>query len=345
MKHYYVTGPRRIEVVDELIPSPGPAEVLVRVAHTAVSPGSNVHVYRTGSYRGVWDGGREEAVYMGSGIVETAGAEVTAVAPGDRVAMNGIGHQEYAIVPVRKAHRVPEGLSLRDASIAYLAGWSVSALHLGEYAAAETVVVIGQGLVGASAALVADLMGARVLALDIAPERVTFARTLGLGCAAQPGAPGADAEIAAFLGPNGPDLILETTGSWGGLRQALALARDYTRIALMGIYREPAPPDLATALFHQAFDFPSTFHYKRIKIIGCGYDPETIAEPIPRMATREGNFAYVLEQAGRGRLPLHKLVSRSVQAGEIEVVLARFAAGDRAEVGVVFDWAPEPLQS
>jgi threonine dehydrogenase-like Zn-dependent dehydrogenase len=252
--------------------------------------------------------------------------------------MNGIGHQEFGLVPEAKAHKVPDQLDLRDAAIGYLSSWAVSALHLGGYAAGETVVVIGQGLVGASAALMADQMGARVLALDVAPERIAFARGLGLGAIERPGADGAAERIASYLAPNGPDLILEASGAWPGLQLALDLARDYTRIALMGIYRQPPPPDLALELFHHAYDFPSKLHYKRLQIIGCGYDPEVIAAPASRMATREGNFTYTLEQAGRGRLPLGKLVSHVVPADQIKPILDRFVAGDKSLVGVVFDW-------
>ena len=311
---------------------------MVRLAYTALSPGSNVFVYRTGSYTGQWDGGREDAVYMGSGWIEATGAGVTGLAPGDRVAMNGSGHQEYACLPAAKVHRLPEGLDLRDASVAYLAGWAVSALHLGQYAAAETVVVVGLGLVGASAALMADQMGARVLALDTAPERVAVGRRLGLGAVEQPGSAGAAGRIAAFLGETGVDLILETSGAWTGFQQAVALARDYTRIAVMGIYREPPPADVGAELYGLLYDFPSRLHYQRLQIIGCGYDPETVTAPAPRLATREGNFAYTLEQAGRGRLPLGRLVTDVFDADEIAAVLARFAAGERSMVGVVFDW-------
>src|SRR5262249_51920890 len=157
------------------------------------------------------------------------------------------------------AYRLPEGLSGRDASLAYLSAWSVSALHLGDYAAAETVAVVGCGLVGASAALVADLMGARVLAIDSDPSRVVFARTLDVGAVAQAGTADSDEPVAAFLGTAGPDLVIETSGAWGGLRQAIALARDHTRIAVMGIYRTPPPADLGAALFGELFSFPSKF--------------------------------------------------------------------------------------
>src|SRR5215207_1932344 len=111
MKHYYVAGPRQIELVEEPIPQPGAGEVLVRLAYTAISPGSNVHAYVRGSYSG--GGGRGEAVYMGSGRVEAVGQGVDDLTPGVPVAMTGNGHQEYAVLAAEKVHRVPDDLKLR----------------------------------------------------------------------------------------------------------------------------------------------------------------------------------------------------------------------------------------
>jgi threonine dehydrogenase-like Zn-dependent dehydrogenase len=334
MRHYYVTGPERIELVEEPIPEPGAGQVLVKLAYTALSPGSNLYVYRTGGYGGR-SAGREEAVYMGSGVVARVGEGVTGYAAGDRVAMVGVGHQEYAVVDVDRLGRVGDGLDLRDAAISYLTAWSVSALHLGHYAAAETVVVVGLGLVGLSAALMADQMGARVLGIEVDPVRLAFARGLGFGPVASP----EDTDlIRERLGETGADLILETSGSWHGFKRAVALARDWTRIAVMGIYREPPPADLALDLHALLYTFPSKFHYQRLQIIGCGYDPPEVTAPNPHLATPRRNFAYTLERAAEGKLPLGKLVSHMVKADEIEAVLRKMTAGDRGYVGVVFDW-------
>lgn len=337
MDHWYLTAPRTATRIDEPVPTPGAGQVLVRIAHTAISPGSNVHVWRSGSYGGSATEMREELLYMGAGTVAAVGSDVTSVAVGDRVVVS-TGHQAYAVAAETGVHRVPSGLPLREAAISYLCSWSVSALHLGRYRAAETVVVVGQGLVGASAALVADVMGARVLALDVDAARVAFSGGLGLGAVEQPGSPGATERIAAFLGPTGPDLILETTGSWHGLRQAIQLARDYTRIAVMGIYRQPPPPDLGLELFGLLNSYPSKFHYGRLNIIGVGSDPDVVAAPAPHLATRASNWAYVLEQAGRGRLPLGRLITDVLAPAEIGPALERLSGGPSSMVGVVFDW-------
>ncbi len=332
--HYYITGYRQIEVVDEPIPTPAPGQVLVKVAYTALSPGSNVSGYLNQNRQQ-----RGELLYTASGVVQAVGAGVVRVAGGDAVAVLNCGHQAYACVAEDDVYRVPGPLTLHEASVSYLCGWSVSALHLGQYAAAETVVVVGQGLVGASAALVADLMGARVLALDSAAERVAFAQNLGLGAVVQVGTANAAEQIAAFLGETGPDLILETSGSWHGFRQAVELARDYTRLAIMGIYRQPPPPELGLDLHQLLYSYPSKFHYQRLQIIGCGSDPDEVAYPNPRLATRRRNYAYVLEQAARGRLALGKLITHTLPPQAIDQALAALADGNKEMVGVIFDWS------
>ena len=162
----------------------------------------------------------------------------------------------------------------RAASLSYLAGWAVSALHLGRYAAAETVVVVGLGLVGASTALVADMMGARVIGIDVAPERIDFAQSLGLTAVVQGGNQIPSPEIAEAAGPRGVDLVLETSGAWSGFEQAFSICREYSRIALMGLYRRTPTADYALKLHQMLYGFPSKLHYKKIDIVGCGYDPE-----------------------------------------------------------------------
>ncbi len=336
--HWYLSAPRSVTRVEEDVDSPAAGQVRVRLAYTALSPGSNVHVYLTGSYPGAPTESWEELLYMGSGVVEAVGDGVTSVRPGTRVVVHGTGHQSAIVVPETRVVPLPDGLSLRDASLSYLAGWSVSALHLGRYVAAETVAVVGLGLVGSSAALAAELMGARVIGLDVDPDRVAFAGGLGLGAVAQVGTDAGATSIASFVGTRGVDLILETTGAWAGLREAVALARDFTRVAIMGIYRTPPPPDLGLALYGMLSTFPAKFHYQRISFIGVGSDPDEVVSPNPMLATTRSNQLYVLEQAARGRLPLSRLVTDVLPPDQVGDALDRLATRDTRMVGVVFDW-------
>lgn len=338
MKHYYVTAPGEIGLIDETLREPGPGEVQVKVTHTAISPGSNVYIYQTGSYTGEWLGTPQECIYMGSGVVTGIGEGVDSVRMGQPEAMNGVGHQEYYVGPAGKVHPLPAGVSPEEASLSYLAGWSVSALHLGRYAAAETVAVVGLGLVGASAALVADMMGARVIGIDVAPERVERAATFGLTAVVQGGQGDTDRLIAEAAGPRGVDLVLETSGAWSGFEQAFSVCREYSRIALMGLYRRTPSAEHALKLHQMLYSFPSKLHYKKIDIVGCGYDPEETLPDAPFTFTREANFRYLLEQAGRGKIDLEQLVTHQFRPDEIGDVLAQFSNGDRSMIGAVFAW-------
>jgi threonine dehydrogenase-like Zn-dependent dehydrogenase len=116
------------------------------------------------------------------------------------------------------------------------------------------------------------------------------------------------------------------------------MARAYTRIALMGLYRRAPSGEQALKLHRMLYDFPSKLHYQKIEIVGCGYDPETAPGDSLYTFTRESNYAYLLEQAGRGKVDLRKLLTHTFRPDEIESVLQQFAAGDKSMVGVVFDW-------
>jgi len=331
--HFYRTGARQVKAIEEPIAVPGAGEVLVKIAFTALSPGSNLTGYR----EELPNSQPQELLYMGCGTVANIGPGVTQWAPGDRVVLS-TGHQAFTVVPQGSLHRVPPGVSLRTASLSYLSSWSISPLHLAQYMAAENVVVIGQGLVGASAAMVAELMGARVVALDTDARRVAFASKLGIGTVVQPGAPGAADAISDFLGERGADLIIETSGHWAGFKQAVQLARDYTRLAIMGIYRQPPPTDLGNEIFQLMYASPSAFHYKRLQIIGCGSDPDAVQSPNPRMWTRRSNFAYILEQTARGRYNLDGLITHCFHPDQIAEAMDRMLSGDTEMVGVIFDW-------
>ena len=275
---------------------------------------------------------------MASNVIDSEGETVDDAGIGQRFVLGDLGHPEFGVVRADRVIPIPRTLSSGAASLADLCVWAVSALHLGEYTAAATVAVVGLGIVGSSAALVADAMGSRVLPLDPDPGRADVASKLGLGRIVQSGAVDATERIAEFLGSARPDLTIETSGAWRGFRQAIALARGYTRIAAHGIYRDSPAANLGADIFGDAFGFPSNVHYQRPRIIGCGSVPETTDEPTRRMATRSRNFAYVLEQTGRGLLPLEGLVRSRLRPRATGAALARMAAGRRSQMGVVLAW-------
>jgi propanol-preferring alcohol dehydrogenase len=189
-------------------PSPGPREVLIRVAGCGVCH-SDLHLVD-----GDWkDWGTPLPIIPGhevTGIVEKAGAEVATLSPGDRVGVpwmqfacgecascragaemlcaaqkstgvtvNG-GYAEFVTSPASFTHRIPDGLDLVEAAPLLCAGITVFApLRRAGNLAGKTVAVAGIGGLGHLGIRMADAMGARVVAILRGEEKIALARSLG----------------------------------------------------------------------------------------------------------------------------------------------------------------------
>src|ERR1017187_2224354 len=112
-------GPEKMELVEVPTPAPWPQQALVRIAAAGVY---FIDVYfRIGLYKS------DLPMTLGSeaaGTVEAVGAEVTEVAPGDRVAyaMTRGSYAEYAVVPTAQLVKIPDHVDFRTAAAAMLQG-------------------------------------------------------------------------------------------------------------------------------------------------------------------------------------------------------------------------------
>ena len=83
-------------------------------------------------------------------------------------------------VPVATLVPLPDALSFETgAAISCGTGTAYQALKRLNLAGGETIAIFGQGPVGLSATQLAVAMGARVIALDVSPERCALAREFG----------------------------------------------------------------------------------------------------------------------------------------------------------------------
>jgi threonine dehydrogenase-like Zn-dependent dehydrogenase len=90
------------------------------------------------------------------------------------------GHARYMKVPVSTLVPLPDALSfVTGAAISCGTGTAWGALRRVQLQGGETIAVFGQGPVGLSATQLAVVMGARVIAIDVAPERRALAREFG----------------------------------------------------------------------------------------------------------------------------------------------------------------------
>ena len=268
MRVAVTAAPHRVLLEERSDPGPPEAgQTLVRVETVGIC-GSDLHLYRDelgDSHVGLLPR------IMGhefSAIVEQADPAGSVLQPGDRVAMwpmlaCGFCHtcrdgrpnvcarlriigvhddgalQELFTVPTSNLVATP-ALSARQTSLIEPVAVSVHAVNRGRVAAGERVVVLGAGPIGAAAALAAADCGADVLIVDPVAARRQLVSSWGFA-ADWVDDESMAARIADHGGPDGPHVVIDTTGRAAVLDTAIAAVGHGGRVVVVGLTGESAP--------------------------------------------------------------------------------------------------------
>ena len=122
------------------------------------------------------------------------------------------------------------------------------AVARGRTSAADTVVVIGCGMIGMGAVMGAARLGARVIAIDLSAEKLALARHFGASETIQVGSADIAAEIARLTDDDGASLVIEAVGTPATFTQAIDLACYSGRVVYIGYCK--APVTYQTQLFN-----------------------------------------------------------------------------------------------
>jgi NADPH2:quinone reductase len=174
-------SPDELELTDIPEPQAGPGEAMVRIKAAALNFFDTLIV--AGKYQHKPPFPFSPAAEF-SGIVESVGAGVTDIAPGDRVMGNtGWGAAREAVaVPANLLVKVPDGLDFdRAAGLTVTYGTTLYALRVrAELRPGETLAVLGaSGGTGLATVEIGKVMGARVIACASSDEKLEFARKHG----------------------------------------------------------------------------------------------------------------------------------------------------------------------
>ncbi len=174
-----VGGPEVLKYEDVPTPTPQAGQVVVKLEAVGVN---FVDVYqRTGLYKVALPVtlGQEAA-----GVVAAAGAGVTEVKVGERVAYIGVlgAYAQYAAVPADRVVVLPDGVSTKQGAAALLQGITAHYLASSTYSLKpdDTCLVhAAAGGVGLLLCQIATLRGARVIGTVSTKEKAVLARAAG----------------------------------------------------------------------------------------------------------------------------------------------------------------------
>ena len=346
-----------VEVVDVVVPDPGPGEARVTVRACGVCH-TDLH-YREG---GINDDFPFLLGHEAAGVVDAVGDGVTEVAVGDFVILNwravcgqcracsrgepwycfstfnaqqkmtladgtplspalGIGaFADKTLVAAGQCTKVDPGVAPEVAGLlgcGVMAGLG-AAMNTAGVRRGETVAVIGCGGVGDAAILGAATAGARtVIAVDVDDRKLEWAR--GFGATHTVNSRGADpvAAIREVTDGLGADVVIDAVGRPETFRQAF-YARDLAgRAVLVGV---PTP--------EMTLELPLIDVFGRGGSIGSSWYGDCLPSR---------DFPMLVDLHLQGRLPLERFVSETIALGEVEDAFAKMQRGEVLRSVVVFD--------
>ena len=217
-------------------PTPGPGEVLIDIAASAVNRADLLQ--RQGNYP-VPPGASQILGLECSGTIAAIGAGVTQRAVGDRVTalLTGGGYAEQVAVPVEQTMDVPESVDLADAAAlpeVACTVWSnvimTSGLQPGEW-----LLVHGGGSgIGTMAIQIAKALGARIAVTAGSTEKLAACEALGAEVLINYREQDFVEVVKDVTGGRGVDVILDNMGAKYLTRNIEALARN-GRLDIIGL--------------------------------------------------------------------------------------------------------------
>jgi len=296
-----------LTIEERPIPTPGPGEVLVKIMASGVCH-TDLH-----AADGDWPVKPTPPFvpgHEGAGIVARVGAGVKGVKEGDAVGIawlhdacgacehcmtgwetlceaqhnSGYGvdgtFAEYAIASAAYAARLPKNVGFAEIAPILCAGVTTyKGIKETEARPGEWLAVSGIGGLGHIAIQYGRAMGLHVVALDVTPEKLALARTLGADAAVDATQPNAALEVVKLTG-GGAHGVLVTAVSRPAFAQALDLVRRKGTVSLVGL----PPGDFPTPIFNVVL--------KRITVRGS------------IVGTRK-DLAEALEFAAEGKVRAH----------------------------------------
>jgi threonine dehydrogenase-like Zn-dependent dehydrogenase len=145
------------------------------------------------------------------------------------------GHAPYMLAPAFTCVPLPDELSFEEgASVSCGTGTAYGALKRIDVSGRDTLAVFGQGPVGLSATMLGRAMGARVIAVDVVPERLALARELGAEHVINAKDTDAVKAIHDLTHGEGAQTTMDCSGSSEGRLGALQSAGTWGRVAFVG---------------------------------------------------------------------------------------------------------------
>lgn len=332
MKAAVFYGPNQALRVEEIAtPTPGPGEILVKVAACGLCH-TDLHYIDHGVPTF-----KNPPMVLGhevSGTVEVLGQGVDGWKKGDRVILPAVygcgvcencrngrenicekmvmfgnnvngGYAEFVVAPASQAFALPPEIPLEEGAI--IADAITTPYHAvvnrGKVKPGDRVVVFGCGGIGLNVIQLAAALGAEVIAVDILPEKLDWARKLGAKETLNSKEFERIDKKVRELTDGGADIGFEAIGNPVVQGQAFSSIRSGGRFVVVGFSSKPMTLDTGRVM------------YREMEIVGS-------------LGCRPVDYPRVIELARQGKIKVKELVTRKFPLAEINAAFAHLRKGE-----------------
>ncbi len=177
---------------------------------------------------------------------------------------------EYVKVPARFVWPLPDNVSYEQGALVEPLTVALHCVRKSRAQVGDTVAIMGCGSIGLLALLCAKAAGCRVVAVDVVPGKLEFARKLGADEIVNSRESDPVNVVKQMTGGLGPEVVLETAGVSPVPEQAVAMVRSGGRVMFVGLTTHPAqfPPitvvrrevEISGSYIYHAGEFGQTVH-------------------------------------------------------------------------------------
>ena len=333
-KQIVFTKPYTAELLEVEYEAPRAHEVTVDLAYSAISAGTekaNFVGERNKTHMAETDAAEwpRTVGYSAAGYVREVGERVCDLKKGDRVIVYWGKHKKTITHASGNVMKIPDGVSLADAAVAFIATFPLAAIRKTHLEIGESALVMGLGILGMLGVQLLRASGAHpIIAADPKPERRALALQMGADYALDPTKEGFSEEVNRLTG-GGANVCLEVTGLGAGLVGALDCMKEMGRVALLGCTR--------SSKFE--IDYYGKVHGRGISLIGAHTCMRPSVESSAGLWTDKDDLSAILRLLDGGRLSFKEMIREILTDPAAAEVYTRLVNDPLFPVGVLFDWS------
>jgi threonine dehydrogenase-like Zn-dependent dehydrogenase len=325
----YLEGPRALIFRDEVLPAPGPGQILCHSVVSVISPGTEVAAWaglpplRPGRVypRLVGYCNVAEVLAVGEGVIH--------VAPGARILSYASHRTHFLLDEAQVLLVLDDGMDSLSVAATYLFHLGYNAIIRSSVRAGSRVLVLGLGALGLTSVAIASIAGAQVRAISD--------QSRSAGIAIEYGAQGVhgrnDLEgLTEAWGGHKADVVVATTGGWDDWRLALQAAAAHGTIAVLGFPgRGEAPPSFNPLDSQYFYD-------KQLRIEAVGMSPEREDSKGFLRFNERANLAYLAGLIQAGKLRPEAIISARFPGLRLAEAYSALEARDGSPITFALEW-------